>query len=53
MRGDDPRVPSMWSYRTPEMRVPQDHPLRPIRTMVERALAGSGLKLHMSGTGKP
>jgi len=22
-------------------------------TMVERALAGSGLKLHMSGTGKP
>ncbi len=39
MRGDDPRVPSMWSYRTPEMRVPQDHPLRPIRTMVERALA--------------
>jgi len=39
MRGDDPRITSMWSYRTPEQRVPQDHPLRPIRTMVDQALA--------------
>ncbi|HAL25943.1 MAG TPA: IS5 family transposase, partial [Chloroflexi bacterium] len=28
----------MWSYRTPEQRVPPDHPLRSIRTMVDRAL---------------
>jgi transposase len=38
MRGDEPRIDSMWSYRTPEQRVPQDHPLRAIRAMVDRAL---------------
>src|SRR5258707_12037462 len=38
MRGDDPKGPSMWSYRTPEQRVPADHPLRPLRAMVDRAL---------------
>ena len=38
MRGDEPRIDSMWSYRTPEQRVPPDHPLRAIRTMVDRAL---------------
>ena len=38
MRGDDPNVGAMWSYVSPEARVPKDHPLRPIRTMVERAL---------------
>jgi transposase len=29
----------MWSYRTPEQRVPADHPLRSVRAMTERALA--------------
>jgi len=38
MRGDDPRQGAAWSYLSPEARVPKDHPLRPIRTMVERAL---------------
>jgi transposase len=38
MRGDDQRQGSMWSYLSPEARVPKDHPLRPIRTMVDRAL---------------
>ena len=38
MRGDDPKQGAAWSYLSPEARVPQDHPLRAIRTMVERAL---------------
>ncbi len=38
MRGDDPKAGDMWSYRTPEQRVPQDHPLRAVRAMTERAL---------------
>jgi transposase len=39
MRGDDQRQSGMFSYLSPEKRVPKDHPLRPIRTMVDRALA--------------
>jgi len=39
MRGDDRRQGSMWSYLSPEARVPKDHPLRPIRAMVDQALA--------------
>ena len=39
MRGDDPKAGALWSYLSPEARVPQDHPLRAVRTMVERALA--------------
>ncbi|HAF10792.1 MAG TPA: IS5 family transposase [Chloroflexi bacterium] len=39
MRGDDPKQGANWSYISPEARVPKEHPLRAIRTMVERALA--------------
>lgn len=39
MRGEDRRQGSMWSYLSPEARVPRDHPLRPIRAMVDQALA--------------
>ena len=28
----------MFSYLSPEQRVPQDHPLRPIRRMTDQAL---------------
>lgn len=38
MRGDDNHQDYMFSYLSPEQRVPQDHPLRPIRQMVNRAL---------------
>jgi transposase len=38
MRGDDRTQGHMWSYLSPETRVPKDHPLRPIRVMVDRAL---------------
>lgn len=38
MRGDDEHPDGMFSYRRPEERVPTDHPLRPIRAMVDTAL---------------
>jgi transposase len=38
MRGDDIHQDSMFSYLSPETRVPQDHPLRPLRQMVNQAL---------------
>lgn len=38
MRGDDPRHDAMFSYITPEARVPANHPLRPIRRMTDAAL---------------
>lgn len=39
MRGDDRQQAAMFSYLSPEGRVPQDHPLRPIRQMVDQVLA--------------
>ena len=38
MRGDDQLNGGMFSYISPEQRVPKDHPLRPIRTMVDAVL---------------
>jgi transposase len=38
MRGDDHQQAGMWSYIAPEQRVPLDHPLRPIRAMVDAIL---------------
>jgi transposase len=38
MRGDNLDQTGMFSYISPEQRVPQDHPLRAIREMVERVL---------------
>jgi transposase len=38
MRGDDLQQPAMFSYVSPEQRVPADHPLRPIRQMVDEVL---------------
>src|SRR5882724_5263807 len=38
MRGDDRQQAGMWSYLSPEQRVPSDHPLRPIRAMVDTIL---------------
>src|SRR5712691_8449188 len=39
MRGDDQQQGAMYSYLSPEARVPQDHPLRAIRAMVDQVLA--------------
>src|SRR5436189_2624840 len=40
MRGKDDQQLGVFSYVSPEPRVPQDHPLRPIRTMADEALCG-------------
>jgi len=38
MRGPDTQQSAMFSYLSPEDRVPAEHPLRPIRRMVDKAL---------------
>src|SRR5258707_10134394 len=38
MRGDDDQSGHLFSYLSPEQRVPADHPLRTIRTMTDEAL---------------
>jgi transposase len=38
MRGNDQQQSHVFSYLSPEQRVRQDHPLRPIRTMVDEIL---------------
>jgi transposase len=38
MRGGDVRTEALFSYLSCEARVPVDHPLRPIRTLVDQAL---------------
>jgi transposase len=55
MRGDDQRQDAMFSYVSPEQRVPADHPLRPIRRMVDEALQqlSSRLDRLYSDIGRP
>ena len=38
LRGEEPKPEAMFSYVLPQQRVPRDHPLRPIREMVDRIL---------------
>jgi hypothetical protein len=38
MRGKDEQQLDVFSYISPEQRVPQDHPLRPLRVMSDEAL---------------
>src|SRR5580692_5235421 len=38
MRGPDTQQSAMFSYLSPEDRVPAEHPLRPIRVMADAAL---------------
>src|SRR6202171_6361429 len=44
MRGQDYQQSAMYSYLSPEQRVPADHPLRPIREITDRALKGLSRK---------
>ncbi len=55
MRGNDHKNTTMFSYISPEQRVPSDHPLRPIRSMVDRALKGLNARFAAlySSTGRP
>jgi hypothetical protein len=45
MRGDDIQQNAMFSYLSPEQRVPQDHPLRKLRPLVDQVL--KKLSLHV------
>ena len=38
MRGEDEKQDGMFSYVSPEKRVPQDHSLRPVRKLVDQVL---------------
>ncbi|SHK00820.1 transposase, IS4 family [Malonomonas rubra DSM 5091] len=55
MRGDDQNQQAMFSYVSPEQRVPKDHPLRPVRIMVDNALVNLAplFKEMYSHTGRP
>src|SRR3984957_15072273 len=55
MRGDDIQQTAMFSYLSPEQRVPADHPLRAIRQICDKVLAQlSGLFATMySEIGRP
>src|SRR3954449_9436329 len=55
MRGDDRQPDSMFSYVSPEQRVPSDHPLRAIRALVDdilREMSGEFARLY-SQIGRP
>src|SRR5690349_3314780 len=55
MRGKDTQQSSMFSYLSPEERVPAKHPLRPIRLMVDDALKSlsSAFSRLYSAYGRP
>ena len=55
MRGDDNQQDGMFSYISPEKRVPADHPLRPVRKMVDEILKEMSLKFAelYSKVGRP
>jgi len=55
MRGTDTQQSGMFSYLSPEKRVPEKHPLRAIRRMTDEVLQGLSAKFNelYSGTGRP
>jgi transposase len=55
MRGDETISGSMFSYVPLEKRVPRDHPLRPLRAMVDEALRNLSPRLEglYAKTGRP
>ena len=52
MRGDDPNAAHMFSYISPEQRVPADHPLRPLRQMTDEAFPADVAASHTRPVGK-
>src|SRR5207245_4070878 len=55
MRGKDERQLDVFSYISPEQRVPQDHPLRSLRAMTDEALRGLQPRFNKlyAKTGRP
>jgi len=55
MRGEDIKQSKMFYYISPESRIPQDHPLRPIKAMVNKVLQELSPQFSKmySSTGRP
>src|SRR5262252_6095851 len=55
MRGDHEQQAPMWSYISPEQRIPQDHPLRPLRALVDAVLTDLSPRFSQlyAKTGRP
>ena len=55
MRGTDHEQSGMVSYISAERRVPREHPLRPLRMMVDAALKALGLRFEAldAASGRP
>src|SRR6266568_1652795 len=55
MRGDDRQQGAMYSYISPEARVPHDHPLRAIRGLVDEVLRELSPRFEglYAGAGRP
>src|SRR5262245_51103305 len=55
MRGDDQQTSHLFSYLSPEQRVPADHPLRAIRAMTDAALLRLSRRFESlyASTGRP
>jgi hypothetical protein len=55
MRGDDQQTSHLFSYLSPEERVPADHPLRAVRRMTDAALdrLSSRFAMMYSTIGRP
>jgi len=55
MRGVDIQQEGLFSYLSPETRVPKKHPLRPVREMVNKALAELSIQFEAAyaDTGRP
>lgn len=53
MRGADVHQEGLFSYLSPESRIPKGHPLRPIRVMVDRALGGLSFDEMYAMAGRP
>ena len=55
MRGDDEQTSHLFSYVSPEQRVPADQPLRAIRTLTDEALRSLSRRFARlySTTGRP
>jgi transposase len=55
VRGDDQQTGQLFSYLSLEQRVPQDHPLRPVREMTDAALRRLSPRFEAlySHTGRP
>ena len=55
MRGEHGEPDSMFSYASPEQRIPKDHPLRAIRALVDEVLADMSRQFDRlyATTGRP